>query len=635
MISLVEPLKKLLADVVLFVRHGTGLQLRSYQIEIALAVVDSVIHRRGLTFVVVISRQAGKNELQAQLESYLLLLFSLIGFGGVDAEMVKASPTFKPQTQNAMRRLRRVLKSNVLTKGLWKPQDGYIYRIGRALIVFLSAQKEASVVGATANILLECDEGQHVSVEIWDERFAPMGASGDPTVIIWGTEWTNAGLLAREEDAALVLQQRDGIKRVFRIDADAVGAEVEAYRRYVEKQIQKLGRNHPLIQTQYFLQRISAKGGMFPEARRELMVGDHPRRRAPEAGKIYAFILDVAGEDEDAEGAELREREPRKDSTFLTIVEVDLSTMRDELIAAPTYRVVDRWWWTGTKHSSLYGKIKALVDLWNPRYVVGDATGVGAGLASFFIKALPGRFIPFIFSLQSKSQLGWDFIAVVETGRFKDWKRAAASDESDLFWKALEFCQYQVLPVPGKVMKWGVPDGTRDPQTGEIVHDDALSSAALVAELDKQEWIVGYTFMPGVAIATGRIELVFCSGVLLIVQQQAVGFVVIAEVVDASRPDQLLAAALEMCAAQKWPRPDLLLADPGASEIRKAARRVNVAARGEKVTDEADVVLRRLLSTSLLTVSDDCTRLKSELGGVSGVLVQALQLWVWNRGRRL
>jgi hypothetical protein len=37
-------------------------------------------------------------------------------------------------------------------------------------------------------------------------------------------------------------------------------------------------------------------------------------------------------------------------------------------------------------------------------------------------------------------------------------------------------------------MRWGVPDGTRDPQTGELVHDDLVLSAALCSVLDQQVW---------------------------------------------------------------------------------------------------------------------------------------------------
>ncbi len=40
---------------------------------------------------------------------------------------------------------------------------------------------------------------------------------------------------------------------------------------------------------------------------------------------------------------------------------------------------------------------------------------------------------------------------------------------------------------PAKLMRWGVPDGTRD-QNGLLIHDDYITADALTAELDKLEW---------------------------------------------------------------------------------------------------------------------------------------------------
>jgi hypothetical protein len=50
--TLVELIKKLLRDVVLFVRYAGGLKLRGYQEAVVRAVVHSVLHRQGLSFVV-------------------------------------------------------------------------------------------------------------------------------------------------------------------------------------------------------------------------------------------------------------------------------------------------------------------------------------------------------------------------------------------------------------------------------------------------------------------------------------------------------------------------------------------------------------------------------------------------------
>jgi hypothetical protein len=230
------------------------------------------------------------------------------------------------------------------------------------------------------------------------------------------------------------------------------------------------------------------------------MQGSHPRQKAPRPSAIYAFLLDVAGEDEGATGdrvvvdrAELAN--PERDAASLTIVEIDLSTLSDPLIAKPTYRAIQRELWVGTKHTALYGKLRALIHLWKPRYIAADATGVGAGITSFLDTAFPGRVLPFVFNSATKSRLGWDFLSIVETGRWQDWAvpEDGADPDSETFWRELEAVQYEA--GLNQTLRWGVPPNTRadDPRAGgdRIVHDDTVLSAALCAVLDEQEWFVG------------------------------------------------------------------------------------------------------------------------------------------------
>ena len=131
--------------------------------------------------------------------------------------------------------------------------------------------------------------------------------------------------------------------------------------------------------------------------------------------------------------------------------------------------------------------------------MVIDATGVGAGLSSFLERAFPGKVLPFVFSQSSKSKLGWDYLGVIDSGRFKDFRPQKKINKKQLahqhklkemFVQQSESCQYEVLPGPGKVLRWGVPDGYRDAETGELLHDDLLVSAALVAVLDGLEWAI-------------------------------------------------------------------------------------------------------------------------------------------------
>ena len=514
MASLVEQIKALLRDPVKFSHRASGVQLRQYQTDVVRAVVDSIIHRRGLSIVVIFPRQSGKNEVQAQIETYLLTLLSEL-----DAEIVKVSPTWKPQSLNAMRRLERTLSRNLLTRELWRKERGYIYRIGRARIFFLSGSPESNIVGATASTLLEVDEAQDVLITKFDKDVGPMAASTNATRVFWGTAWTSRTLLARELRAAREAERRDGLRRVFLLSAEDVAREVPAYGAFVAEQVQKLGRNHPLVRTQFFSEEIDAEGGMFPAARVALMRGNHRAAGAPLPGRVYAMLVDVAGEDESASseadlggsggsaartpGADVGASGGRRDSTALTVVEADLSTMEDPALRAPTYRVMMRQAWIGVKHTRLYAELRALAECWGVKYLVIDATGVGAGLASFLERALPGNIVPFVFNQSTKSSLGWGWLGIIDSGRWREPSPTAlvpsensanfllAQDSLQAeFFNQLEHMQYSILPGPAKVMRWSVPDGTRDPRTGELVHDDLILSAALSAVLDGQDWSV-------------------------------------------------------------------------------------------------------------------------------------------------
>ena len=164
-----------LTDIDAFSRCILRRPLRRYQLAPARAIVRSALRGRGLTIAVMMPRQAGKNETAAQVEALLLNLHRRRG-----GTIVKAAPTFTPQALNSLQRLRdgagRVDAGRLAA---WGPvrEQGYLLRVGQARAAFFSANAAASVVGATANILLEGDEAQDIDEAKWDKDFRPMAAS--------------------------------------------------------------------------------------------------------------------------------------------------------------------------------------------------------------------------------------------------------------------------------------------------------------------------------------------------------------------------------------------------------------------------------------------------------------------------
>src|SRR3990167_3983672 len=465
-------LKEAATNVQHFARWLIGITLRPYQLKAIQAVINSVYQRDGLTFVWIFSRQSGKDEAIA-----IMILFLMLRFAEAAIEMICAQPTFKPQTINAMERL----KSRGTNYGRrLRRTAGYIFRFVHARVSYFSTEPTAHVVGATADRLLVINEAQDVEAAIYDKKFSPMAASGNATKLFSGTRWTSDTLLERELKAALQTQKKDGIQRVFMIDCDEVIKSNKHYGRYVKQEIIKLGRQHPLIKTQFFNEVIDAQAGMFTPSRRALMQADQPPQTTPTAGHIYSFLIDVAGQDEallnlDGMG------NPGRDSTTISVVDIDLSTL--EILQAPTYRVVQRYSWQGESHLAIFGKLKSLAEAWAPQYLVMDATGVGEGLRAMTEKAFPTRTLPVKFSQQKKSELGWGFLAIIETGRFRDCA------PSDLVRIQYDKCQSEILPGPGKIIRWGVKDGTRDTQ-GRLIHDDHITADCLTSDLDLLAWYV-------------------------------------------------------------------------------------------------------------------------------------------------
>lgn len=461
-----------------FALHAGGIELRPYQLEPIQAIWNSIKSKSGLTFVVIISRQSGKDELLCHLKIYLMHRYQ-----SQDMEIVEFNPTYKPQTIRARLRLEDRMQSNILTRNRWKKNSDFMRMIGQAKTTFLSGDGKANVVGATASLLLIINEAQDISPFIYDKRCAPMAASNNATRVLIGTAWTSHSLLAREYRSALNHERQDGIRRTFAYTADDVRKHNKQYGIFVDAEIARLGRQHPLIKTQYFNEVIDSQAGMFNATRRALMIGDWDPQDKPVKGHTYAFLIDVAGQDEARmllnDNAPLDN--PGRDSTTLSIIDIDLSSL--ESLNAPTYRVVKRISWLGEGHVKIFGALSSMIDSWKPLYVIEDKTGVGEGLYGMLFRKYESKTIGIQFSSKVKSEMGYRFLAIIETGRFRD---CASSTTVEL--------QYQnthseILPGPQKTMRWSVPEGTRDQASGELIHDDHVIADSMVSFLDDMHWI--------------------------------------------------------------------------------------------------------------------------------------------------
>ena len=178
---------------------------------------------------------------------------------------------------------------------------------------------------------------------------------------------------------------------------------------------------------------------------------------------------------EEEQGAYLRALKPRQDSTVVTIGELDFSICSD-VQKQPGVKVVEHYRWTGRKHAELYPQlIDILKNVWHCRKIVVDATAIGQPVSSFLRSALGSKVSPFTFTQQSKSELGFQLLAAVNSGRLKVYQGDGSEEEQE-FWLEMERARSHYRS--SQTMNFYV-----DPARG---HDDFLMSLALLLEAANQ-----------------------------------------------------------------------------------------------------------------------------------------------------
>ena len=465
-----ESMARLLRAPAYFSRHVIGRALRPYQLEAMKAVVDSVVHEKGLTFSLMFARQMGKNELSAHLEAFLMNWYRRVG-----GTIVKAAPTFKPQVITSKLRLEAAL-NNPLNRGKWSSQWGYMMRLGNARTIFFSGGPAASVVGATADLLLEIDEAQDFDESVYQRDFRPMASTTNSTTVLYGTAWSEDDLLAKAKGANLDAGARDGVRRHFEYDWRVLAAISPAYRRFVEGERERLGADHPLFLTQYALRPLAGAGRLFSPAQLAQLAGEHPRHSAAhfrshddsdfrslgDFGSLNRSNPIVAGLDLAGEGA------GEHDETVLTLAKLEEQVVAG--VPRPMIRVVEHIAWAGAPLATLSEQLADLLGrVWRVRRVAVDATGLGAGVASFLTAALgPDVVEPVVFSGPAKSRLGYELLSAVNAGRLRVYADDH-SPEAEAFWQQVRACRREIGPA--QTLRFFVP--------AREGHDDYVMSLAL------------------------------------------------------------------------------------------------------------------------------------------------------------
>lgn len=468
-----------------------------YQLEVADAILFSALQGLGWFFVVMITRQAGKNEISAFVQQYILLYG---WYYGVRVSGVKFAPVHKPQVQASMDRLEGAdapdsggLAGSVLTKHIFTKSDGYKYHLGKPRDsnkwAFLSINPSANVASQTAFTLLEGDEAQDIDSGKWERDAQPMGSFNNATTVLYGVAWTKESFIYKGLQQAYEMEKRleDKIgyrpKLVFKIDAHRVIADGNMnYKEAFENQVARLGINHIAIQTQYLLNFVDSIGKFFDAGQvARIYANQYRMRLGPEPGKVYIFSIDQAGQEEELTTLDDLDNigvgEHKRDAQTLLIGEL---TPKGEVIPVCIY------YWVGKAHSKLREQILTIIRHWNCIGGTVDATGIGEPLAYWLIEKLPRLEIEaYKFKArgdENKSKLGYLAYIYVMGDMLKVPQRPINDTAQAELWDELRWQIENLVRVAKtkQLINWHVPPNAKPRKENHVAHDDLVTALLLL-----------------------------------------------------------------------------------------------------------------------------------------------------------
>jgi hypothetical protein len=457
-----------------------------YQLEVVDGIIYSCINGLGWQFVIMQTRQSGKNEESAFLQQYLLLYG---WFYGTAISGVKFAPVHKPQVQASMDRLEGAnspdsggMAGSLVTKNIYRKSDGYKYHIGTPRDsnkwAFLSINPSANVASQTAFTLLEGDEAQDIDTNKWERDAQPMGAFNNATTVFWGVAWTKESHIYKAMQQSYEMETRlekdlgYRPKLVYKIDAHRViRSGNEKYKIAFNNQVARLGEKHIAIQTQYLLNFVDSIGRFFDaEQLARMYATTETMRVGPSPKDVYIFSIDVAGQEEEiTEVDEVTIGDQKRDSTVLKIGKLE----KDGTVIP-----VAIYYWTGEKHSKQREQIKAILKHWNTVGGTCDATGIGEPLAYDLIESFPNMDIEaYKFKAagdENKSKLGYLAYNFVQADKIKIPRKPTNDPQQAELWEELKYQLENLVRVAKKqqTINYHVPQNAKPRYQGHVPHDD-------------------------------------------------------------------------------------------------------------------------------------------------------------------
>jgi hypothetical protein len=425
----------------------SGHPLRRYQKPFARRIFESMIIDDGATITALFARQTGKSETVANVIATAMIMLPKLAKAFPDwlgkyseGVWIGAFAPVDEQADNLFGRIVARLTSDSAIAVMSDPdvnckldargrtvyikfidfdaplQDGR----GHSLVRKTTCHPRATIEGRTYNVIL-VDECQGADEKVINKSVGPMGASTNATTVYTGTPTYTKGVFYNQ----IQLNKREANKRGrsrqnhFEVDWREAAKENDFYRKYVLKQMVKLGEDSDEFKLSYRLMWLLDKG-MFTTSEKLNDCGDRTMQKLIEAYNLSPVVVGI-------------DCARKQDRTIVTVVMVDWDHP-DEL-GVYHHRVLNWLDLEGLDWEAQYKQIVEFLANYRVWKVGIDVGGLGDVVAQRLRILMPQTDIVDFGSSQGEQSDRWKYLrglidrrqivwpAGSRVRRLKTWKR--------------------------------------------------------------------------------------------------------------------------------------------------------------------------------------------------------------------
>jgi hypothetical protein len=470
----------LVERTILFMHELIGHQLFPYQVTVARRMIESVLANDGEEITILMSRQSGKSETVADVVAALLVLLPKLALIQKFQELLGKFKRgfwvgiFAPTDEQADTIFSRIVSRLTSEHAMDIMLDPDIDDMpdGRGKIVKLkksgsfcrmqTAHPRAKIESKSYHLLI-VDEAQHADEHVVKKSIHPMGAFYNASLVKLGTPDVKKGDFYRAIQLNKRRQTKRGAKQNhFEYDWKVCAKYNPNYRKYVQKELRRLGEDSDEFRLSYALEWLLERG-MFVTSQIMEELSDRSMGIVKSWFKSPVLVgIDPAR---------------RIDSTVVTVVWVDWD--RPDEFGYYDHRILNWLELHGDDWEVQYYRVCEFLQYYDVLGVAVDSQGVGDAVAERLKRLLPRAEVHALLSTRPALSDRWKHLMELVQRRMVVWPGSAQAKRTKVWQRFNQQMTDLEKHYDGPHLL------ARAPEEAEA-HDDYPSSLALACSLTKE-----------------------------------------------------------------------------------------------------------------------------------------------------